>query len=301
MRILLAAEESAGARSLLAVLNSSHELTGVLTSSADSAVGREAVRNGIPVLPAKSLKDPAFAVELSRQPVDVLLNVHSLYVIRPEILGCFSFGCFNLHPGPLPDYAGMNAPSWALLNGEPQHGVTLHWITAGIDEGYIAYQELFRLSEGDTGLSVSMRCITLGLDLVTRLLDTLSSDPASVPRTAQDLSQRRYFGRQKPHGGRVPPEMTAVDLHRFVRASDYSPFASPWGPPLVHAGGREVGLVNVALTGVESDQPAGTLAARDGQVWLAASDEWVVLRRVTSGGRAGDPAVLLLSPGEESA
>lgn len=295
MRMLLAAEESAGARTLQAVVASGHELGAVLTSSPDNAVGRDAQRHGIPVLPASLLKDVAFAAEVARRQSEVLLNVHSLYLIKPEILDAFSFGCFNLHPGPLPDYAGMNAPSWALLHGEPTHGVTLHWMTAGIDEGLIAYQDCFDLSDSDTGLSVSMRCITRGLELIQQLLTDLAADPARVPRVPQDLSRRRYFGRQKPHGARVPLAMTATELHRFVRASDYSPFASPWGHPALTANGHEFALVNIALTGQPADAPPWTLKAHDGQVWLATTDDWVHLRRIAIGGRGRDPQ-LLLSP-----
>jgi methionyl-tRNA formyltransferase len=293
MRILLAAEESAGARCLLAVRKSGHDLLGVLTSSSEGTVGREAARHGTPLLDARLLKDPAFAAEVRSMHADVLLNVHSLYLIKPSILEAFSFGCFNLHPGPLPDYAGMNAPSWAILNGESRHGVTLHWMSAGIDEGLIAYQELFDLSEKDTGFSVSMRCITLGLDMLNRLLETLSRDPGAVPRVAQDLSRRRYFGREKPFGGRVPATMTAAELARFVRASDYSPFASPWGHPVVAIDGRAVALVNVRETGVAADSPAGALAARDGEAWLAAADQWVALRRVAVDGKQADPLTLV--------
>lgn len=296
---MLAAEESAGARTLQAVVDSGHELNAVLTASPESAVAREARRYGIPVLPAIRLKDPAFAAEVAGRECEVLLNVHSLYLVRAEILSAFSFGCFNLHPGPLPDYAGMNAPSWALLQGEPRHGVTLHWMTAGVDEGYIAYQDCFSLSDSDTGLSVSMRCITRGLDLVKNLLEALAADRSTVPRIPQDLARRRYFGRQKPHGGRVPVGMTAAELDRFVRASDYSPFPSPWGHPMVTASGHEVALVNIKLTGRPADAPAWTLKLHDGETWLATADEWVHLRRVMIDGRMAD-AKLLLPPGGEA-
>lgn len=297
MRILLAAEESAGARCLLAARQSRHELLGVLTSTPEGTVGREAARQGIPLLPAVRLKDAAFAAEVRSLRADVLLNVHSLYLIKAPILESFAFGCFNLHPAPLPDYAGMNAPSWALLHGEPRHGVTLHWMSAGIDEGYIAYQETFDLSEKDTGFSVSMRCITLGLDLLSRLLTQLDRDPAGVPRIPQDFSRRRYFGREKPFGGRVPASMTAAELVRFVRASDYSPFASPWGHPQVDCHGRDIGLVNVRPTGVAADAPAGLWRAHDGEAWLAAADEWVAVKRAAVAGKQVDPLSLVRSEG----
>ena len=45
-------------------------------------------------------------------------------------------------------------------------------------------------TEEDTGFTVSMRCIKEGLQLVSRLLETLESNPASLPRVSQDLAQR---------------------------------------------------------------------------------------------------------------
>jgi methionyl-tRNA formyltransferase len=202
-------------------------------------------------------------------------------------------GGFNLHPGPLPDYAGMNAPAWAIYNGEPRHGVTLHWMTSKIDDGYIAYQEIFDLTPGDTGLSVSMRCITLGLGLIGRLLADLAL-PGGPPRVPQDHSRRRYFSRQIPHGGRVPAGMTAQALHRFVRASDFAPFPSPWGTPLVPYNGEDLGLLRISLTGARHDTDEGTIRRQDnGQWWFAAADEWVALERVLRLGRSGDAAALL--------
>jgi len=60
----------------------------------------------------------------------------------PEaVLGVPARGAWNLHPGPLPRYAGLNAPSWAIYRGEQRHGVTVHRMDRGIDTGDIAYQE----------------------------------------------------------------------------------------------------------------------------------------------------------------
>ena len=49
-------------------------------------------------------------------------------------------GAINFHDGPLPRHAGLNAPVWAILEQEKQHGVTWHLIEGGIDEGDIALQ-----------------------------------------------------------------------------------------------------------------------------------------------------------------
>lgn len=284
MRILLAAEEGAGVRALKLSSEAGHRIAGVLTASDPARGGTVAALTkalGLPLLPASRLKDPAFAAEIQSLGIDVLLNVHSLYVVREPILHALRIGGFNLHPGPLPGYAGLNAPSWAILRGEPRHGVTLHWMTAGIDMGAIAYQEMFDLDPAETGLSATLKCVRIGMSLIGRLLEALAADPAQVPQLPQDLSRRRYFGREKPFDGRPPLSLTSAEMERLVRASDYAPFPSPWGAPRLRAGGRDIGLLRVRRTGVAADAAPGTLRRQaEGVLWLALPDEWLALVKI---------------------
>src|SRR6476659_9154377 len=60
--------------------------------------------------------------------------VDRLSTIGPDIM-------FNI--GPLPRYGGVNAYSWAIINGEKHHGVTWHYLDQGIDTGDIIAQRLF--------------------------------------------------------------------------------------------------------------------------------------------------------------
>ena len=72
----------------------------------------------MPILPSTSVRDPEFAEWMRSEEIDLLLNVHSLYVIHADLVAAPRTGSFNLHPGPLPEYAGLNAPSWAIYHGE---------------------------------------------------------------------------------------------------------------------------------------------------------------------------------------
>lgn len=144
----------------------------------------------IPVWPAGQVKSSEFAEQVRLEAVDLILNVHSLHIVHPEVLAAARVGAFNLHTGPLPSYAGMNAVNWAIMNGESQHGTTLHWMEHGIDTGDIAFETTFDLSPQATGLSVNRQCTNDGIDLIRQLLRT---DPDSIPRRSQDFSQRHYY------------------------------------------------------------------------------------------------------------
>ena len=126
MRILLAAQEAAGVQAVKAAVRSGHEVVAVLTGSPPNdhqlaPVSGVASRLGLQVWPAGLVKQPEFADRISSEGVDILLNVHSLYIIDEAVLRAPATGCFNLHPGPLPRYAGLNTVSWAIYNGEAEY------------------------------------------------------------------------------------------------------------------------------------------------------------------------------------
>ena len=49
----------------------------------------------------------------------------------------------NLHNSPLPKYRGVRPINWALKNNEETHGVTVHRVTKGIDDGPILGQVVY--------------------------------------------------------------------------------------------------------------------------------------------------------------
>src|SRR5262245_39139238 len=123
LNILIVGEESAGMQLVRTLARGTHRIVGVLTSPQVSggSTGKlwgVAQNLRLPTIPAKRVTDPVLANDIRAEKVDVLLNVHSLYIIDREVLLAPSLGSFNLHPGPLPQYAGVNCVSWALYQGE---------------------------------------------------------------------------------------------------------------------------------------------------------------------------------------
>jgi methionyl-tRNA formyltransferase len=290
MNVVLAAEESAGMQVLRAIARSRHKVVGVLTSPAEPgatgvSVWKVAQDLGLETWPAKLVKDPALAGRLRSQQVDILLNVHSLHIIQEDVLAAPKLGAFNLHPGPLPRYAGLNAVSWALYRGEKTHGVTIHKMESKIDTGPIAYQSVFPIAEDETALSLSFKCIRHGVTLMLKLLEAAASDPGKIPLQPQDLSQREYFGRQIPQDGQLSWRTPAERIVNFVRACDFFPFHSPWGHPRARFGDQEIAVVKAQRIGLAADAPPGTVAEPVScGVPVACLDEWVLVKRLKVNG-----------------
>jgi methionyl-tRNA formyltransferase len=302
LNVLLVGEESAGAQTLKLLANSSHKLVGVMASPTRKSAGgltvwQLAEKMGCRAWPAELVKDADFAGVVRSEKVDLLLNVHSLFVIKGEIVAAPRYGSYNLHPGPLPRYAGLNAPSWAIYRGERSHGVTLHRMLAGIDTGSIAYQALFDIDDNDTGFSVSAKCIKFGMELIKKLLDAATMGTDQIPAIEQDFALREYFSRGTPEDGWLDWSRPAREVFNFVRAADYSPFQSPWQTPRSRLGDEEIGFVKVALTGQGCDEPPGTIGRRDGEtVRVSCADEWIDVKRVLKRGKVAN-AIDLLVPG----
>lgn len=290
LRVLLVGEEAAAAQTLRLLRETGQHVVGVLTgrAGAERSVGplsQLAEQWGYRIWPAKRVRDAAFADEVRAERVDLLLNVHSLYVVHPEVLAAPRIGSFNVHPGPLPEYAGLNAPSWAILRGERTHGVTVHWMDAGIDTGEIAYEARFEVAPEDTAFTLSARGVRAVIPLLRRLLEEAAAEPPAVPRVRQREVPRHYYGREVPNQGRLPWSAPAAQIERFVRAADYRPFASPWGGPRATLPGLgEVEVVKVARTGRPTEAPPGTIGGPVPGGALAAGDEWLLVAKLRVGG-----------------
>lgn len=301
INVALAAEEGAGLGMFRWVLERGHRIALVLTSTPGErggALWNAAQTAGVPVRPSREVKDPALAHELRERGVDLLLNVHSLHVIHDAVLTAPRIGSFNLHPGPLPRYAGLNSPTWAIWRGEREHGVTIHHMIAGIDTGPIAYQARFPIEPRDTAFTLGVRCADEGLRLMSTLIDTAASDPAAIPRVEQDLSAREYFGRDLPEDRWVPWERSVDDVLRLLRALDYHPLSTRVGHARARKGSLELAIVRASEIEARPPHAPGLVdhgPARD--VRVACADGWVRLDVTRVEGKRVHPAELL-RPGD---
>ena len=290
LNILLVAEESAGIQLLRAVHRLNHNIIAVLASPAKDTLDGATVWNvaanyGYPTWPSDWVKDPFFADRVREAEVDLILNVHSLYIIADEVLDAPRIGSFNLHPGPLPEYAGLNSASWALYNGEITFGVTLHKMVSKIDAGHIVSQRRFSIEENDNAISLVAKSVKLGIPLVLNLIEQAEEGLDNIHMEPQDHSEYRYYGSKVPGSGFLDWSKSALEVTRFIRACDYSPFNSPWGHPMTRLNGVEISILKAALTDIPSDQLPGTIHVENSnQVFVACQDQWIRVLKVRANG-----------------
>ncbi|MCR9247342.1 MAG: LLM class flavin-dependent oxidoreductase [bacterium] len=224
------------------------------------------------------------ATALAGEAIDVLFAITWLQILPPEVLALPRHFAVNFHDGPLPRYAGLNAPCWAIAGGEREHAVTWHVIEPAADTGAILVQQRFPITPEDTAFTLNARCFEVGLSSFAQLATELETN--AVTPTAQDLGKRTYFGRHAR-----PDELAVIDfdrsaaeVSRLVRAFDHGGYANPIAVAKVRGGtgafvptGIEV--VSRAADAGASPAPRTVVAVESGHVEVTCSDASVRLLR----------------------
>ncbi|MBL4915898.1 LLM class flavin-dependent oxidoreductase [Tabrizicola sp. DMG-N-6] len=264
LRLLLIGNESLTIQCGEMALARGHGIAAVVTRSAEvrhwaEGRGLRAVAQG-----------PDAVARLGGLTVDWLLSVANLNVIPEPVLTCARRGAVNFHDGPLPRHAGLNAPVWALLAGEAQHGITWHRMTGGVDEGAILEQRIFDIHPDDTALTLNTRCFEAAIDSFPALLDRLESGDAQG--IAQDLSDRSLHLRsdRPAAAGRIDFTGTAEEALRLVRALDHGSYLNPLTCAKIAVQDRVLAVGKAALeTGAGA--PGAVLEATEAGLVVACS------------------------------
>ncbi len=236
--------------------------------TADPAAGAWAVKSGIP------RHDPGgTGLPHDIQHCDVLLSIGNYAIIPAGLLASATRLSANYHYGPLPEFSGLNAPSWAIAERAAEYAVTWHRLTELVDGGDILKRVPVPLDPDDTALSLGLKCDDAAVASIGELIDEIAEGRESAE--PQDLAARRYHSRHAQFAaeGLIDWASDAEQIAAMARATDFGPFASPLVWPKISAGGQ--------LIAVREARPGGPAGdAVPGQVLGCADD----LHVATAGG-----------------
>jgi natural product biosynthesis luciferase-like monooxygenase protein len=257
------------------LLEAGHTVQGVV--SADPQVTSWARERGIDHIdPGQDL-----VAALGRAPFDYLFSVNNLSLLAPEVIALPRRAAINFHDGPLPAYAGLNAPAWAILNGETTYGIVWHLMSVGVDQGDVLVRRSVTISPQDTSLTLSTRCYEAGIDAFSELVERLAS--GDLRPEPQDLTRRTYFGRHRrpPAACFLRWDCPAMELTALVRALDFGAYPNPLGLPKVLFYREPLAVRRLDVARRSGSEP-GTITALGAEaIQVATATEDVVLQDLT--------------------
>ncbi|MBT8100843.1 MAG: formyl transferase, partial [Gammaproteobacteria bacterium] len=136
---------------------------------------------------------------------ELIISVRYRCILKETAIEIPKAGVLNLHSGILPDYRGVMATFWAMLQGETEIGTTLHWIVdSGIDTGPI--------------IAINRQATRPDASYLANVISLYRSGCDAIAEAVSDIAASNTLHAKKQHGkGRYFRAPAAADLHSFER------------------------------------------------------------------------------------
>jgi phosphoribosylglycinamide formyltransferase-1 len=91
--------------------------------------------------------------------VELICLAGFMRILSADFVARWQGRALNIHPSLLPAYRGLDTHARALADGVPEHGCTVHWVTAELDAGEIVAQTRVPVLSGDTPETLAARVL----------------------------------------------------------------------------------------------------------------------------------------------
>lgn len=181
-----------------------------------SPVKRFAVERDIPIVQPERLPDTKLQSALNETKPDALVVVAYGLKIPSDLLNWRPYGVINVHGSILPKYRGAAPIQRAIMNGDPDIGVTTMLMNEGWDTGDILLKESISLSPEDNFGTAHDLLAKLGAGLLVKTLDGLIDETVSPERQDDKLASLAPKIRDEDRW--LDWSRTAWELHNQIRA-----------------------------------------------------------------------------------
>lgn len=273
MRLIFAGTPEFAAQALGALIDAGHDIALVLTQPdrpagrgmalLPSPVKQRALAAGLPVFQPVRLKDAEAQETVRAVGADAMIVAAYGLILPQAVLDLPRLGCINIHASLLPRWRGAAPIQRAILAGDPETGVCIMQMEAGLDTGPVLRSAALPIEAEDTAASLHDKLAALGARLI---VDTLADLPKmAVPQPENGAT---YAAKIEKSEAPIDWRQPAVQIGRQIRA--FNPFPAA----LFHANGQAIKAWR-AMPEAGSGEP-GTVLAADRNGILVACGEGVL-------------------------
>lgn len=260
---------------LTALVEAGHQVAAAVTQP-DKAKGRgkgmsmppvkeKAMSFGIPVYQPERIKtDEAFFDILKEINPDAIVVAAFGQILPKRILELPKYGCVNVHASLLPKYRGSAPIQWAVIDGEPETGVTTMMMDEGLDTGDMLEKAIVTLDKEETGGSLFDKLSKEGGRLILSTLNKLEKGEAV--RTKQPEQGVSYAKMLYKTMGDIDWNQDACVIERLIRG------LNPWPSAYTVCDGKTMKIWSAAV----KERPAGEPEREPGTVVQIGKDYFSV-------------------------
>ena len=248
--------------SLQRLLADGHTVSLVVTQP-DKPVGRKQIltppavkvcaeAHGLPVYQPASMRTQEAYDRLAEEGADAIIVVAYGKILPKSILDLTPGGCINVHGSLLPRYRGAAPVQWAVINGDPEAGVTTMLLDEGVDTGAMLLKFSRPLDDTVTGGELFDLLSADGAELLSQTLAQLQA--GTLTPTPQPEEGACYASMLDKSMCPLDWNKPARTLHNQVRGMN------PWPVANCRLEGKTV-KVHVTRVGEPTDQSPGTVVS----------------------------------------
>ena len=285
MRIVFLGTGEIGLPTLNALLNSEHEVVGVVTQP-DKPAGREQrieptpikiaiAKTAIPILQPARIKDQSSIEEIGALKPDVIVVMAYGQILPSDVLKISRLTCLNLHASLLPRWRGAAPIQAAIAAGDPETGITVMYMNEGLDTGDILLQQRIEIRPKETGGSLHDRLAQIAPEALLESLRLLAAgDAARIP---QDNTQATYAPKLKREHGQINWSESAEAIERKIRAFN------PWPGAFMKLNDQNLKIFSASVVSLNGN--AGEILRSENELIIAAGKDAVSLSEVQLEGK----------------
>ena len=238
MKILFMGTPDFALFSLRALVEAGENIIGVVTQP-DKPKGRGytltpppvkvyALEKNIPVYQPNTLRGEEFAALLSELDPDLIIVVAYGKILPLNVLDYPKYGCINVHGSLLPAYRGAAPMQRAIMEGQPETGITTMMMDVGLDTGDMLLVGKVAIEENDNFETIHDK---LGVCGAETLLDTIQAlREGTLTRQKQDDSLATYAAKIEKSDCLIDFTKSANEVHNQIRGLSPIPLAFTYTP-----------------------------------------------------------------------
>ncbi len=222
MRIVFLGNHTVGVGALKS-LSRAADIVGVVAHPEDPEDGVRylsvydfSIQNNWNVVRGKA-SDPGVYDFIKNAKPDLIWVTDYRYLLPRNVIDLAPLGAVNMHPSFLPLYRGRASINWAIIHGETELGLSVHFIDEGMDSGDIIKQVGYTLSQDEDVCDALDKLQVYYESLPEQVINMFKA--GDVERIKQDHSKATEFPGRKPKDGLIDwtqPSETILNLIRAV-------------------------------------------------------------------------------------
>ena len=266
------------ARSILEKLHTNGENIVAVVTQPDKPQGRKmiltpspvkqyALEKNLPVYQPVTLKDGAFAEELSRIDPELIIVAAYGKILPAYILDYPKYGCINAHGSILPRWRGAAPIQRAIMAGDTVSGVTAMYMAQGLDTGDMILTVEVPITDEDDFGTLHDKLAVAGGNAMAQTIARLRA--GTVTREVQNEADATYAAKIENADCVIDFTKSVTEIYNQVRGLSPVPLAVTWMPDgkrlKIIAAQREICAVTAAPgTVIDIDHGTLDIACGDG-------------------------------------